>query len=70
MVQHYFLSAIVPEPNQSYRYFTNAMGNDVYTVGFQSQPVQIQPGQSQTLAIKLYAGPEKADLLKKVAPKS
>lgn len=65
--QHYFLTALVPNPGQTNHYYSHANG-DVYTIGATSPELTVQPhGQLQTSA-KIYIGPEDAERLKNVAP--
>lgn len=67
MAQHYFLSAWVPDPTQIYHYYSQE-NNDIYTLGMQSPQLTLAPHESQTLTDKLYAGPEIAKNLAKIAP--
>ncbi len=67
MVQHYFLSAWVPDPNQIYHYYSRE-NNDLYTLGMESPQTTLAPQQSQTFTDKLYVGPEVASSLVKIAP--
>lgn len=68
MVQHYFLSAWIPNPTQTFRYYTATSGDNLYTVGMVSPGITVSPGQVTTLNSKLYTGPEIANNLKKIAP--
>jgi YidC/Oxa1 family membrane protein insertase len=67
MVQHYFLSAWIPEPTEIYHYYSQE-NKEVYTLGMQSPRVELAPQQSQTFTQKLYIGPEIASNLAKIAP--
>jgi len=67
MSQHYFLSAWVPAPGQTYTYQTRVL-NGQYIAGFLAPAVNLAPGQSTTLSSTLYAGPKDTDQLEKVAP--
>ncbi|MDX2164661.1 MAG: membrane protein insertase YidC [Gammaproteobacteria bacterium] len=67
MVQHYFLSAWIPDPNEIYHYYTRE-NNDVYTLGMESPQTTLAPQQSQTFTDQLYVGPEIASSLSKIAP--
>lgn len=67
MVQHYFLSAWIPDPTEIYHYYSRE-NNDVYTLGMESPQITLAPQQSQTFTDQLYAGPEIASSLKKIAP--
>ncbi len=67
MVQHYFLSAWVPNPNQQHVYQTRKSGNHYYA-GFVSSPVTIKPESTETISVQFYAGPKSQDRLKELAP--
>jgi len=67
MVQHYFLTAWVPDPNEIYHYYTRE-NNDIYTLGMESPQTTLAPEQTQTFTDKLYVGPEVASALSKIAP--
>jgi YidC/Oxa1 family membrane protein insertase len=68
MLQHYFLSAWVPDPNQTFNYYTQVVNGDTYTVGMIGPPVTANPGAEVTVGTKLYVGPAIISNLKKVAP--
>ncbi|MDY6890625.1 MAG: membrane protein insertase YidC [Pseudomonadota bacterium] len=67
MVQHYFLSAWVPEPGQEYTYHSRKL-NGNYIVGFLSPTFTVPPGQSEKISATFYAGPKDVDQLKQIAP--
>ncbi len=67
MIQHYFLSAWVPDQDSSYRYNTRKVnGRDNYIISLTSPAVTIAPGQSHQFAAKFYAGPKIQKYLEKV----
>ena len=66
MSQHYFLSAWVPEPGQTYTYQTRVL-NGLYIAGYLAPAVNVAPGQQATLSATLYAGPKDTDQLEQVA---
>ena len=66
MSQHYFLSAWVPEPGQTYTYQTRVL-NGLYIAGYLAPTVNVAPGQQTTLSATLYAGPKDTDQLEQVA---
>lgn len=68
MVQHYFLGAWIPNPQQNYHYYSNVNDGDTYTIGMMSPTITVAPGQQVTQSAKLYTGPEVADVLKNIAP--
>ncbi len=67
MVEHYFLSAWIPNPNQDFTYYTK-VNNDIYTLGMISSPITVAPGAQSQINAKIYLGPESIDTLKTVAP--
>ena len=66
MSQHYFLSAWIPQPGQTYTYQTRVL-NGLYIAGFLAPAVTVTPGQQATLSSTLYAGPKDTDQLEQVA---
>jgi len=66
MSQHYFLSAWVPEPGQTYTYQTRVL-NGLYIAGYLAPAVNVAPGQQANLSATLYAGPKDTDQLEQVA---
>ncbi|WP_027858507.1 membrane protein insertase YidC [Marinobacterium jannaschii] len=56
-VQHYFVSAWIPEPGAEYSY-QSRKSNGNYIVGFLSPDFTVNPGDSQTVSAHFYAGPK------------
>lgn len=67
LVEHYFLCAYIPPKNMQNEYYTDVKNNDVYNI-FVTTPVDVAPQSSTTITGQFFIGPEKADLLKEVAP--
>ena len=62
MLQHYFVSAWVPNPEQQHNYSTRVSKN-TYIAGFVSPALVLQVGQSGATSADFYAGPKiQADL--------
>tara|TARA_B110000503_G_scaffold16194_1_gene23025 strand:+ start:2877 stop:4538 length:1662 start_codon:yes stop_codon:yes gene_type:complete len=62
MLQHYFVSAWIPNPDQQHNYSTR-VSNNAYIAGFVSPALELQAGQSGSTSAKFYAGPKiQADL--------
>ncbi|HCH32821.1 MAG TPA: membrane protein insertase YidC, partial [Oceanospirillaceae bacterium] len=57
MLQHYFVSAWVPNPEQQHNYSTR-VSNGGYIAGFVSPALELQAGQSGTTSADFYAGPK------------
>lgn len=58
MIQHYFLSAWIPNPEQSHTYSTRVTNSDFNIAGFTSPALTLDPGQSGTVTASFYAGPK------------
>jgi YidC/Oxa1 family membrane protein insertase len=62
MLQHYFVTAWVPNPEQQHNYSTRVSKNN-YIAGFVSPALELQAGQSGSTSADFYAGPKvQADL--------
>ncbi len=68
MIQHYFLSAWVPNSSESYQYTAKANQDGTYSVNLLSPNFVVKPGETKTKSIKFYSGPEQADSLALLAP--
>ncbi|MEH6648815.1 MAG: membrane protein insertase YidC [Motiliproteus sp.] len=67
MLQHYFVSAWVPNPEQSHNYFARER-NGNYLAGFVSPSIDVAPGQQGSTSASFYAGPKIQEALEQVAP--
>lgn len=68
MEEHYFLSAWVPNPNETYQYSTRVVDGNTYLLSAVGSTMTVAPGQSVTVGAKLYSGPAIASVLKQIAP--
>ncbi len=68
MIQHYFVSAWVPDANSQNNYFARVTSQGMHLLGFTSPAVSIAPGKSGSLATQFYAGPKDQFRLAKIAP--
>jgi YidC/Oxa1 family membrane protein insertase len=68
MVQHYFVSAWLPPQGVEREYFTNRVGENLYTAGVVVPVAAIAPGASGSVSVPVYIGPQETDTLEKVAP--
>ncbi len=66
-LQHYFLTAWIPEPGQTHQFQTNQR-NNLYVMGFVSPATVIEPGQTGEVGAKTYIGPKIIDRLENVTP--
>ncbi len=71
MLQHYFVSALIPAADAQHDYYTKAvrgMGRTEYLVGLRSSPLVVAPGGSEQFSIHLYSGPKNQHDLEHTAP--
>jgi len=68
MLEHYFLSAWLPEQGQPREFFAKRQNENLYTTGIILPVDEIAPGGARTSSIQLYAGPQEQDNLAKLAP--
>jgi YidC/Oxa1 family membrane protein insertase len=68
MVQHYFVSAWVPNPNQNTRIVSYPPQDNVYRVALLGPNLTVAPGDHLQTGAKFYVGPEIAETLKAISP--
>tara|TARA_R110002049_G_scaffold17536_9_gene68090 strand:+ start:9068 stop:10771 length:1704 start_codon:yes stop_codon:yes gene_type:complete len=68
MIQHYFLSAWIPNPDQSYNYSARVTSAGFNIAGFTSPPLVLDPGKSGTIGAEFYAGPKDQYRLEEISP--
>ncbi|WP_341646700.1 membrane protein insertase YidC [Thauera sp. SDU_THAU2] len=68
MVQHYFVSAWLPEQGAQREYFARPLGNNLFSAGLIMPVAAIEPGAQATVGTRLYAGPQEQDKLEGIAP--
>lgn len=67
MVQHYFVSAYLPKPGTPREFFARKISDDFYGVGVKV-PVTVAAGQTGSVDVPLYVGPQEQNKLKEIAP--
>ena len=68
ILQHYFLSAWIPDSETNYRYFGNQDQNGFYRFGFTGPATVIAPNDNATFTAVLYMGPKRQRALAGLAP--
>ncbi len=68
MLQHYFLAAVIPDPDVTAHYYTRALGKQRYIIGFSDAQLNVAPGAQASTGIRLFAGPKLQHMMAKVAP--
>ncbi len=66
-LQHYFLTAWIPEPGTTHQFQTNQR-NNLYVMGFVSPATVVEAGQTGEAGAKAYVGPKIIDRLENVTP--
>jgi YidC/Oxa1 family membrane protein insertase len=68
MIQHYFLSAWIPDPALNHNYSTRVTSAGFNIAGFTSPALALDPGQQGTVGAQFYAGPKDQYRLKEISP--
>ncbi len=68
MVEHYFVSAWIPDATLKSLYQASKGQNGLYSVGLIEPSFQVQPGEKNTISTQLYVGPEVLSTLENLAP--
>jgi YidC/Oxa1 family membrane protein insertase len=68
MIQHYFLSAWIPDPQQNHTYSTRVTRSGFNIAGFVSPALVLDPGQSGQVGARFYAGPKDQYRLEEISP--
>ncbi len=68
MVQHYFVSAILPPAKGAREFYTRKVSDNYYTAGVILPLAAVAPGTSAMVESSLYAGPQVQGVLEKLAP--
>lgn len=68
MLQQYFATAWFPHNDGTNNFYTANLGNGIAAIGYKSQPVLVQPGQTGAMNSTLWVGPEIQDKMAAVAP--
>lgn len=68
MIQHYFLSAWIPNPDKIHTYTTRVTKDGFNIAGFLSPATVVTPGATATTSAQLYVGPKDQYTLEKISP--
>jgi YidC/Oxa1 family membrane protein insertase len=68
MVEHYFVTAWIPEQQTPREYFAKRIAQNLYTAGVIVPAGSIAPGEAALVAMPLYAGPQEQDILSELSP--
>ena len=68
IVQHYFVSAWLPQQEVEREYHVTKTKNGLYTAGAKIAPFTIDSGTTKQIEARLYVGPQDQDKLEAIAP--
>lgn len=68
MIQHYFLSAWIPEREPTHTYSTRVTSGGFNIAGFTSPALIVDPGNTAEVSARFYAGPKDQYSLEKISP--
>jgi YidC/Oxa1 family membrane protein insertase len=68
LIQHYFLSAWIPNPEQTHTYSARVTPSGFNIAGFTSPALALDPGKSGKTRARFYAGPKDQYRLKEISP--
>jgi YidC/Oxa1 family membrane protein insertase len=58
LLQHYFVSAWVPDHNSQNKFYSMVKNNAIAHIGFRSPPIQVAPNSTEVIDSILYIGPK------------
>ena len=68
LLQHYFVSAWIPQDGLERKFYTEQLSDKIYRIGTKSTLNTIPPGASLTVPARLFSGPQTKHDLKATAP--
>jgi YidC/Oxa1 family membrane protein insertase len=68
MIQHYFLSAWIPNPDQTHTYSARVTRSGFNIAGFTSPAMILDPGEGGEVSARFYAGPKDQYRLEEISP--
>jgi YidC/Oxa1 family membrane protein insertase len=68
MIQHYFLAAWIPPADEIHNFYTKALADDQFVIGYYSPTSEVAPGEEKVFNARLFAGPKLQRVLEATAP--
>ena len=68
VIQHFFVSAFIPQDKVAREVFTKKVDTNLYAVGSIVALGNVAPGATATMDSRLYSGPQESAVLEKIAP--
>jgi YidC/Oxa1 family membrane protein insertase len=68
LIQHYFVSAFIPQDKTTREIYTKKIDNNLYAIGTILPMGTVAPGAAAAMDSRLYSGPQESSTLEKLAP--
>lgn len=68
LLQHYFVSAWIPQDGLERKFYTDKLSDKIYRIGTKSTLSTIEPGATLTVPARLFSGPQSKHDLEATAP--
>lgn len=68
MIQHYFVSALIPESDKNHHYYSKVLDGERYVIGLYGPQLSVAAGEIQEAKVKVFSGPKTQSVLEKIAP--
>lgn len=68
MLEHYFVTAWIPEQHTPREYYAKRLVENHYTAGIITPVGSVSPGETKIVSMPLYAGPQEQDKLAELSP--
>ena len=68
LLQHYFIAAYLPQDKTQHEFYFRKTGDNLYATGVITNIGQIDPNASKKISMRMYAGPQDQETLKRLAP--
>lgn len=68
VLEHYFVSALLPPPENSSHFYSLILDDTRYAVGFWGPPLSLAPGESGSFRSSIFVGPKLQNVLHDIAP--
>ena len=68
MIQHYFVSALIPESEKNHHYYSKVLDGNHYVMGLYGPQLSVAQGEAQEAKVKIFSGPKTQNVLEKIAP--
>jgi YidC/Oxa1 family membrane protein insertase len=68
VIQHYFVTALIPPAAQENAFYSNVLDDQHYVVGYHGPLLDVAAGGHASTTVRAYIGPKRHDIISTVAP--